>query len=146
MQRLEVSCAVRLIYTSLGAKGLVNTYWIELNWIIKCSWMDWRGKPRWCPYIAVVWSGLEWMASHLQTHLRYSLNKMLFFRWYVVCVERFQYILNLRQGFSGVAGCIHASGARSYRLVYTTLGYRPFILYTFYVTEIHNTHFVIFTT
>jgi hypothetical protein len=24
MQRLEVSCAVRLIYTSLGAKGLIS--------------------------------------------------------------------------------------------------------------------------
>ena len=31
MQRLEVSCAVRLIYTSLGAKGLTTKHITELN-------------------------------------------------------------------------------------------------------------------
>ena len=31
MQRLEVSCAVRLIYTSLGAKGLIQAICIQFS-------------------------------------------------------------------------------------------------------------------
>ena len=31
MQRLEVSCAVRRIYTLLGAKGLMNPLYVKLS-------------------------------------------------------------------------------------------------------------------
>jgi hypothetical protein len=33
MQRLEVSCAVRPIYGSLGAKGLImlHVYWVQVS-------------------------------------------------------------------------------------------------------------------
>ena len=34
MQRLEVSCAVRLIYTSLGAKGLIHATYLLSKYVV----------------------------------------------------------------------------------------------------------------
>ena len=40
MQGLEISCAVRLIYTSLGAKGLINLFCLtEVNTSRLCTRM-----------------------------------------------------------------------------------------------------------
>jgi hypothetical protein len=48
MKPLEVSCAVRPIYGSLGAKGLKNSVWIFVETIYKMGCLEGSGVPVLC--------------------------------------------------------------------------------------------------
>ena len=63
MQRLEISCAVRRIYTSLGAKELTPLSISQAIWsltveILKSQYLEWTKKEAECPNL-IVYTNLD---------------------------------------------------------------------------------------